>query len=492
MGQRTSLTDPDRLDVKEILTCASDYVRSAPDRKPWSHGWGLEQYRRSASAAISTNSGPMAIELPGVELYELAFTKLWKLPAIRSRWDQRDLWPLLADGIAHIAHSDNREEEAELIVQRLTRAVPSLVAFSIANVTWPGPPIGFSFGVIRALGDEFIAEVNSTAKRRIKMKGAMIEKWIRWQGGQSYQPGESNQAFDSPSSAREGIETVATEGAESVPEPCGASPGTSDPPPPVIWANWVPGQLNLAFRQAQREFENLLGVTLLLEKDPDAHGISMVTDVANRPGIRGITLDRRAVESLVGSAGGLELVTTPLIRSDLTWSTSHYWQSAQPLPLGDLLAQTVLRGHVEECLGVKNPVTDRIKVAARWYSEALWATQKDDAALALGVALDSLVGSRSGLPGREMRERFAFLEPDTVLRPERSARYQELFSVRSSIAHGSSSTRLEGSGFVNLMASDVTWAAHRLLALNRAFDPTSERALDDVFDGLRWGTLRWP
>jgi hypothetical protein len=143
-------------------------------------------------------------------------------------------------------------------------------------------------------------------------------------------------------------------------------------------------------------------------------------------------------------------------------------------------------------MGQDNPVTDRIKVAARWYSEALWAAQEDDAALALGVALDSLVGSRAGLPSREMKERFAFLESDTALRARRSARYQELFSVRSSVAHGGSSSRLETPGYIKAMAADVTWTAHRLLRLYQAFKPDTEKALEQVFDGFRWGTLEWP
>ena len=134
----------------------------------------------------------------------------------------------------------------------------------------------------------------------------------------------------------------------------------------------------------------------------------MVGDPSNRTGVRGVTLDRRAVEALLGSSGGIELVTTPLTMSDVVGNSRHYWHSAHPLPLADLLAQPTLRADVTEWMSTKNPITARIKVAARWYSEALWTTQKDDAALALGVALDSLVGSRNGLPGREMRERYGF------------------------------------------------------------------------------------
>src|SRR5262249_34327992 len=146
----------------------------------------------------------------------------------------------------------------ERVVQNLTKAGPSLVAFSVANVIWKGQPVAFPFGVIGVLSDEFISEVNARAKRGVEMRGAILENWIKWQGEKSEQSAEivvPAQHSDAES--------------ESTPEPCGATFGLSGaPPPPVIWASWVPGQLDLAFRQAQREFENLIGITLLLEAEP--------------------------------------------------------------------------------------------------------------------------------------------------------------------------------------------------------------------------------
>jgi len=425
----------------------------------------------------------MTIEAAGIELFEQAFAKLWGLSAVRSRWDRNELWGILAERIVNASQSSDPPKAIEHIVQSFTKAGPSLVAFSVANVIWRGQPIAFPFGVIGILSDELISAVNARAKRGAEMRGTALENWIKWQGEKSEQLADSVAPVQGANAKP-----------ESITQPCGASFGSggTPPPPPVIWVTWVPGQLDLAFRQAQREFENLAGITLLLEGDLKSHGISMVGDPSNRIGVRGSTLDRRAVESLLSSSGHVELVTTPLTMSDAVASSVHYWGSAKPLPLADLLAQPTLRANVVECMSVKNPITARIKVAARWYSEALWATQKDDAALALGVALDSLVGSRSGLPGREMRERYAFLDSDATRRPQRSTRYQELFSVRSSIAHGGASSHLDEQDFVNLMASDVTWAAHRLLALYRAFKPSNEAALDKTFDGLRWGTLEWP
>jgi len=66
-----------------------------------------------------------------------------------------------------------------------------------------------------------------------------------------------------------------------------------------------------------------------------------------------------------------------------------------------------------------------LRVAARWFAEAFWSTDHDDSALALGVAVDALIGSRSGLPGRAMRERFALLESEPEKRASRAKRYEE-------------------------------------------------------------------
>jgi hypothetical protein len=153
----------------------------------------------------------------------------------------------------------------------------------------------------------------------------------------------------------------------------------------------------------------------------------MLRDDTNRPGIRGVTLDRGAIEHLLGQHGNTELVTSVLMLSDATSGVSRRWHSADPVPLSDLLNNSSLKTDVEKCLSKDSPVVKRIKVAARWYFEAIWATQVDDSALALGIGLDALVGSRSGLPGRELRQRFAFLEPDPTLRAARAVRFDEVY-----------------------------------------------------------------
>jgi hypothetical protein len=197
------------------------------------------------------------------------------------------------------------------------------------------------------------------------------------------------------------------------------------------------------------------------------------------------------IEHLLGQYGNTELVTSVLMLSDATGGVSHRWRSADPVPLSDLLNNSSLKTDVEKCLSKDSPVIKRIKVAARWYFEAIWAAQVDDSALALVVALDVLVGSRNGLPGRELRQRFAFLESDPTLRAARAARFDEVYAVRSSVAHGGSSRRLTFE-FIKAMAADITWAAQRLLKLEEDFSPSSDSAIDAIYEGLRWDTVRWP
>ena len=494
MSQRSSSPAKARVDAAGLLIAASRHVRPAPDRKPWYYGWSSEEYRHSGNAAIADPTGVMAIEVDGIGPYEQAVTGLLKSPAVRARWDSEEFWGLIAESVAFIARSSNSGKAASSVIERVMKAPPSLVAFPVSNVVWQGPPASFSFAVIGDLDDAFVSQVNSIAGRRMKMEEPAVGRWIAQQptyGSESQDISTANPEIVSPREQEEDSHRHSS--SISDPPTCGSRPGIGTRVLlPVVWATWVSGQLNRAFEQAERQFENLVGVALLLERDLDKHKIWMLRGSINRPGPRGITLDRGTVESLLGESGQMELVTTFLTVSDLVKGSNHRWYSADPIPLADLLGQPSLRTAIEKCLGEDNPVTDRIKVAARWYSEALWATQNDDAALALGVALDSIVGSRSALPAREMKERFAFLEPDKLRRAERSTRYQEIFSVRSSVAHGGSSSRLEASGYIKGVAADVTWAAHRLLKLYEEFKPGTEKALEEVFDGLRWGTLEWP
>jgi hypothetical protein len=111
--------------------------------------------------------------------------------------------------------------------------------------------------------------------------------------------------------------------------------------------------------------------------------------------------------------------------------------------------------------------------------------------LALGVALEAVVGSKSALPGRIMAQRYALLEADIHRRREKVARYNDVYSVRSAVAHGRESSKIDESEFVRCVADDVRWAARRLYALGDLFGVKSDEELDRTFEALALGERTW-
>jgi hypothetical protein len=91
-----------------------------------------------------------------------------------------------------------------------------------------------------------------------------------------------------------------------------------------------------------------------------------------------------------------------------------------------------------------------------------------------------------------MAQRFAFLDDAATRRHKLVSRYQEIFGVRSAIAHGGRSSALDEDGYTRAVAEDVTWAARRLVQFDAAFAPTTEAAFEEAFEGLIFGTVTWP
>jgi hypothetical protein len=229
-----------------------------------------------------------------------------------------------------------------------------------------------------------------------------------------------------------------------------------------------------------------------LNPDPEQLEIFLVRGNRNRPGLRGLILDRGAIGAgLSGSPWSRELAAASLTASSFGVRQTVSWHHTEPIPLDRLLRPEDRSKQIGLLLSADTPLTRRFNIAARWYAEAYWAEEALDAVLALGIALDALIGDPSGLPLRATSERFALLEPNSQLRSERAKRYQEIFGVRSTVAHGSISSKAESRVFLSDMASDVRWAAGRILAFRDAFSPASQDDMRRVFDELRWGTLNW-
>jgi hypothetical protein len=111
--------------------------------------------------------------------------------------------------------------------------------------------------------------------------------------------------------------------------------------------------------------------------------------------------------------------------------------------------------------------------------------------LALGVALDALVGSRNGLPGRVIVLRCALLEADPSARLDKRDRHNDVYSVHSAPAYGGEPSRLRQKGFVRSVSEDVRWAAQRPIALSGRFSISSEDDPDGRFDSLALGGQTW-
>lgn len=445
--------------VEELLVEAGAAVVPIEiEGEPWVYGWCVESHRRSGRAALPSPSGTVTIGPGGLDSYEEGVRRLAREPAIRERWDSDELWGLVATLVVAAAAANDPPSVVSRNVERLREAGPSLVVMPIANVTWASPPMRVAGGVFGSLKDGFLDEVASSANGRPDLSGAVAADWVRLQ--------TNPQRGDGDSSAMRNV---------------------------VVAAWWTVAQTGHATDLATRWLEDVCCVALLLRRGERGPQLWSLRGDHNRPGVRGLAVDRSTLQAVLGADphGAMELAFQPLAVSP-TFGPHRpvHWYSAEPVPLDELLLDTG-QDRLEAALDT-TPVARRLRVAARWYADGQWSRDADDAALALGVALDAIVGSRSALPGRVMAQRFALLDEVPSRRRDRVTRYNEVFAVRSAVAHGGQSSRLTEDGFVRTVADDVRWAADRLLEFSKLFPSSSEAELDSSFDELWLGTNIWP
>jgi hypothetical protein len=435
------------------LELAALNVKPVPNRKPWDHGWMSTDYRRSDHAAITTADGPVTIVGEGLEAWEEAATRLLKEARITARWEPEEFWGVLAGMVAAAASAENPGEFIEDSLSKLRNARSSLTVILLANTTWDGPPTVLGDLVVGNADEEFLALVNRTAAGRPHPNGEEASEWLSSQ----------------------------------------VDPRHAQPPGPlpVAMASWSPGQGQLGFADAERKLRALTDLTLLLEKDLEAHQVYR-RGGTNRPGVRGLTLDRGSLDRALAGPSRLELTSEPMFISGTFGSRRNVrWYGSEPFPLGRLLAPQGLRDAVVSCLH-GDPISNRIRVAARWFAEAHYAEAADDAALALGVAMDALLTGKRALPGSAMADRYALLSREPNDRLGRVSDYLSFYEVRSSVAHGGTSSKVSSEDFLARYISAVQWAAWRYMDLRESFAPSSDREVDLAFDGLRLGVHAWP
>ncbi|MFF0028918.1 hypothetical protein ACFYS7_12070 [Streptomyces avermitilis] len=437
-----------RQHIADLLAKAAATITEAPGTDPWTYGWSLPEYRQSEGAALDSTNGPVTMTPEGISAYEEAVEAVLGQASARDRWDVEELWGLVASFC--VAASEARDLRAfiDREISKLLKPSPALVVFPVANVGWDGAP--------RLLGNKCV----------IGEAGSNFADVVVELGGRA-------------AAAREIVADFVSQ--------------QSHQPPPVCFATLVPGQRGMAFEQASRRFEALIDTALLLDTDKKKHKLYAARGTWNRPGVRGLMLDRGAVErSMQRKDAIVELYSRPLIYDVVGKEGGRHWYSADPVPLTAVLSNSDLCDEVLNSLSNQGPIHRRIGVAARWFSEAFWSSNPDDATLALGVALDALIGSKSGLPGRAMKERFALLDDNPQSRSIRAKRYEELYSIRSRIAHGGVTSKVEEEGFIEEFQRQVTWAAWRLIAMQVDFSISSDADLESAFEDLRWGTASWP
>jgi hypothetical protein len=435
-----------RPDVQELLTKAANSVVPAVGGDPWEYGWSQPDYRHSDLAALSDPRGPMTMTKSGLIAYEDAMECLLKDEAVGTRWSEDQLWGVVASLAVDASRSQEPAERVASLLAWLRNASETLTVLPLANVSWTGEPLVLSDLVLGVLDEGLRHTIDSNANGRTTVPKSNLDRLSQTYGSTSL----------------------------------------------VAVAVWGPSQGKLAVAQAERRVRSLLDLSLFLEPEPAGAGLYSLRGPTNRPGVRGVTMHRHAVADGLTAAGAHhELAAEILVVGEGGAQWAVQWHSTDLFPLDDLLAKPARRSALERCLRGELPLARRASVAARWYAEAHWASNAEDAMLALGVSLDALIGSRQGLPGRAMRERFALLEPDPTLRATRARRHAAIYSARSAVAHAGASRTASKAEFVRDVARDVVWTMYRMIAFDALFSPKNDDDLDDGFERLRWGMANW-
>jgi hypothetical protein len=351
-----------------LLLQASAFVVAAPGAEPWDYGWFLPEYRASASAALVGASGPVTIGPEGRPAFEEAVDLLARESRVRERWDSQELWGIVAALVVRAAESGEAAATITTGVRELRSADAMLILMALANVVPPETPLIVADCVFGRGDDAFRRVVNAVSNGRCTAMPETLERVV------------------------------------------GAYATTRDEL--AVCGTWSAGQSAFGVERAESHIRGILDVALLLEPAPETLGLHSLRGPTNRPGIRGIALHRPAVEAALGAnSASSELVAKIAVVTRAGVADHVHWHSADPVPLETLIPDDARRVRIERCVLDDSSISRRIRLAARWYAEAHWESASVDALLALGIAIDALIGTRSGLPGRAMRERFALLEP---------------------------------------------------------------------------------
>lgn len=267
-------------EVHELLLAASSEVTPATDDvEAWDYGWHVDTYRRSPGARLSGPSGTFRMSPKGVEKYEAAVELLLAEQPIRYRWHPDEFWSIVASLVVFLSLKGTSSDVAAAQVERLRKAAPSLVLAPAANILWEGPPAVLA-GV------------------------AVFGDW------------------DDPqfAAAASGLRETTGDGQQDI---TNYIADQRHHRPVTGFATVVASQHSLAFDRAAKRLEELCDTSLLLVRNKEKYGLYSLRGTWNRPGIRGLTLDRPATESIMSSSEhSVELASQPLILDELGKSSA--------------------------------------------------------------------------------------------------------------------------------------------------------------------------
>jgi hypothetical protein len=353
---------PKALDLPGIvdLLVRAAQGREITDSEAWNYGWSNAGYRHSTHASMTHDSGrAVRLNPSAVECFERGTAALSELSKIRRRYDSAEFWDMAASlvgGLPMGASAEHMGAAVDRWVRQVLDPPETFVVFPIANVA--------PFDSIIEIGPMFLGSFDESFSNRLKERAGRDvlapmpgEPW--WMRRDYF--------------------------------------GTSSPgPAPALLAYATEAQLDLAVEQAGEAFEDLTSLALMVQPDLDALSLYSLRGDTNRPGIRGLVADRKALER---AAEGDERISheigSPMLVDGVFGRTiSFHWYSENPFPLEQLLAPVEKRSVAERLILGSAAIHNRLRVACRWHAKAHWSTDHADAVLALGVCFGAMLSEQ--------------------------------------------------------------------------------------------------
>ncbi|MCE9674055.1 hypothetical protein LY474_40320 [Myxococcus stipitatus] len=450
MGKQKALTPAELL----WRAAAERTLEPRGSKKPWVYGWCSQVHRYSAQALVPFDSERVVrFTQQGVEAIESAVVSLLRQASFRAIWDEEEIWGIVASMVATLPMDGMEQHVRDELDKRLKHLMspgPSLVVFPVSHVGWKGAPIVAGNAVIGRLGREWMTVLQGMYGVPV----TLAEAGVWW------------------------CEDGALSGMESSREQ------------PVVIGVVVSSAGERARRGAESVFEDIVELSMLFEPDLEAQGLFSLRGDAFRPGLRGLQMDRHALGRIGKTCEPVlkELSASIYMQSQARSGVQHSWYGEDPWPLEVFLQNDERRANVVAIMADQGPIARRFKIAAKWYARAYWSSSQQESVLALGIALEALLGESGGGPGAILGERYALLHSDPHERKQAYDHFmKKIYEARSAVAHGRVSNLLDDFHFVRDVALRTAWVAGSLWSWVKKGSLQSEEDHRKLFAELKWG-----